>query len=118
MVPQMTTRHQILRKDTRILLGIAQDNAVLDVLTDEQLIQNCLRLLREPHRGLVCAPLGTFGVYTVRLNLHHDDTVSVFIDGPDFDPCRTQSAAICPRKDDLQQLLLGALEGTSSVQTL
>src|SRR5437667_9126187 len=100
MVQEMTTGHQIQRKDTSIILGIALENAVLDVLTDEALLQNCLKLLRESHRGLVYAPMGTFGVYSVTLNLHHDDTVSVFIDGPDFDPCRTQSAAIWLRKED------------------
>ena len=103
-----------MRKDTSILLGIALDNAVLDVLTDERLLQNCLKLLQEPHRGLVSAPMGTFGVYSVTLSLGHDDTVAIFIDGPDFDPCRTQSAGIWPQKEDLHRLLLKAVEGASS----
>ena len=111
---EMTTGHQILRKGTSILLGIALDNAVLDVLTDERLLHNCLKLLREPHAGLVSTQMGTFGSYSVSLNVHHDDDVSIFIDGPDFDPCRTQSAAIWPQKEDLEGLLLEAVEGTSS----
>jgi hypothetical protein len=110
----MTASHQVQRKGDSILLGIALENAVLDILTDEPMLRNCLQLLREPHRGLVSARMGTFGVYPVTLNLSHDDTVAVVIDGPDFDPCRTQAAMICPRKEDLQRLLLEAIEGSSS----
>ena len=110
----MLTDHQILRKGDNILFGIALDNAVLDVLTDARLLQDCLRMLREPHRGMVSTSMGTFGSYPVTLNLFHDDTVSIFIDGPVFEAARTQSAGISLEKDVLARLLLEAVEGAST----
>ncbi|SRR6266849_2892546 len=105
------TEHQILRKGTSILLGIALDNAVLDIVTDVPLLENCLKLLRDPHRGLASTNIGTFGIYPVTLNLHSDHTVSIFVDGPDFEASRSQSSGIFPQKEDLERLLVKALEG-------
>jgi hypothetical protein len=81
----------------------------LDIQTDDTQLQNCLTLLQEPHQGLVSANIGAFGIYAVRLNLHYDDTVSIFVDGPYFDSSRNQSAAIWLDKQDLQNLLAEAL---------
>lgn len=110
----MITDYQILHKGSNVLLGIATENAVLDVLTNAQQLKACLQLLGEPHVGLVSAPLGAFGIYAVTLSLGHDDIAAIFIDGPDYDPCRTQSAGIWSAKEDLQKLLLEAVEGLSS----
>src|SRR5665213_3325295 len=114
MVKEMLRDFEILHKGTSILLGIALEKAVLDILTDVHLLQDCLKLLREPHLGLVSAPMGTFGVYSVTLSLGHDDTTAILIDGPDFDLCRTQCAGIWPYKEDLQRVLLKTIESAST----
>jgi hypothetical protein len=112
----MIKTKQVLRKGTSILLGIGLDNAVLDVLTNDVQLQECLQVLQEPAAGLTSVRMGTFGIYPVTLNLHPDDTVSIFIDGPDFDKCRSQSAAIWPGKEDLRRMLVEAVQGTSSLE--
>lgn len=101
----MITDWQIQRRDGRLILGIALEHAVLDVVSDVGLLQNCLTLLRSPHEGLVETPMGSFGEFQVTLNLHHDDKVSIFIDGPEFDASRVQSAAIWVEKDRLCRIL-------------
>jgi hypothetical protein len=98
-----------VRRDDSILLGIALENAVLDILTDDALLQKCERMLRESHVGLVSVTMGTFGIYPVTLNLHHDDGVSLFIDGPAFEKNRTQSAAIWVEKAELQRIIAEAM---------
>jgi hypothetical protein len=111
----MITVQQILRKGDGVLLGIGLENAVLDVLTSDGQLEECLQMLQKPHRGLISATLGTFGVYPITLNLHNDESTSIFIDGPEFDQCRTQSAAIWLRKEELEQLLIEALKVTPSL---
>jgi hypothetical protein len=110
----MIRTHQILRKDNSILIGIALDNAVLDIVTTEAQLRECLKLLQERHRGSVRPQLGTFGSYPVALNVDNEDTVSLFVDGPYFQPTRSQSAAIWLGKDDLRQLLTEAVQGLAS----
>jgi hypothetical protein len=111
----MIKTHQILRKNNSILIGIALDNAVLDVVTSETQLRECLKLLQERHRGSARPQMGTFGSYAVALNVDNDDTVSLFVDGPNFEPTRSQSAAIWLGKEDLRRLLVEALEGASTV---
>jgi hypothetical protein len=111
----MIKDHQILRKEQGIILGIALENAVLDILTSDAQLHKCLKVLREPHAGLVSVSIGTFGIYPVTLSLHHDDGVSLFIDGPDFYKSRSQSAGIWLGKEDLQRLLIEAVQGESAV---
>jgi hypothetical protein len=101
----MISEWHIQRKGDSLLLGIAIKEAVLDVVTDQNLLLNCLTMLESPHKGLVSNQLGQFGIYPVTLNLHHDDTTSIFIDGPDFDPPRTLSAAIWVDKGGLIKIL-------------
>lgn len=103
---------QILRKGDTVLLGIGLENAVLDVLTSDSQLGECLQVLQRPHRGLISITLGTFGIYPITLNLHNDESCSIFIDGPEFDECRTQSAAIWLRKQELEQLLIEAVGST------
>ena len=101
----MISEWHIERKENSLLLGIATEDAILDVVTDHNLLSNCLAMLESPHIGLVDTQLGHFGIYPVRLNLHHDDTVSIFIDGPDFEPPRQLSAAIFIDKGGLTRIL-------------
>ena len=111
----MIKTHQIVRKNDGILLGIALENAVLDIFTNDAQLHQCLQVLREPHLGLVSVSIGNFGIYPVTLNLHHDDSVSVFVDGPDFEKCRSQSAGIWLGKGDLQRLLIEAVQSALAV---
>lgn len=111
----MITVQQVLRRGDNVLLGIGLENAVLDVLTNDRQLEACLQELRKPYRGLISVTLGTFGIYPITLNLHNDDSTSIFIDGPEFDECRTQSAAIWLQKDELEQLLVEALKVTPSI---
>ena len=101
----MITDWQVQRRGEAIILGIAVEHAVLDVVTHRGLLISCLAMLQSPHQGLVDTRMGQFGEFPVTLNLHHDDTVSIFIDGPDFTSGRNQSAAIWVEKDRLQQIL-------------
>ena len=106
----MIRTHQILRKNDIILIGIALDNAVLDFVTTEAQLRECLRQLQERHQATVSPQMGTFGTYAVVLNIDDSETVSLFVDGPYFEPTRNQSAAIWLEKDDLRLLLVKALK--------
>jgi hypothetical protein len=101
----MITDHQVERREGRILLGIAVENAVLDILTDDAQLQACVELLDKPHIGMVTAQMGTFGGFTVATTLFSDDTVAILIDGPAFTQSRTQTAGIYVTKDELKRLL-------------
>lgn len=105
----MIKAHQILRNETGILLGIGLDSAVLDFLTSNDQLRKCLELLDEPHRGLVSTRIGMFGVYPVTLNLHYDESVSICIDGPDFQQSRNLSAGLWVKKEDLKVILREAV---------
>ena len=101
----MITDWQIERRDEEMLLGIAVEHAVLDIVTHRGLLTTCLAMLESPHVGHVDTRMGQFGDFPVTLNLHHDDTVSIFVDGPDFTSPRNQSAAIWVEKDRLEEIL-------------
>ena len=104
------TDHQAQRKGDEIILGLAVPNAVMDIVTTVQLLGDCLRLLTKPHQGLVHTTIGRFGIFPVTLNLDNHDTVSIFIDGPDFDQGRVQSSAIWPDKKSLYKIVKTILE--------
>jgi hypothetical protein len=87
------------------LLGISLGCAVLDVETDHALLMSCLQMLEQPHLGVVHTQMGRFGTYPVTLNLNHDDSVSVVIDGPAFVTNRDQCAAIWVEKEPLRKIL-------------
>ncbi len=101
--------YQTHRRDSEIYLGIAVQNAVMSVLTRQDLLRECMRLLTQPHQGLVDTKLGSFGAADVRLNLDHDDTVSIFIDGPDFDEGLVLSSGIWVDKEYLKKVIEEAL---------
>ncbi len=107
----MITDWQLQRADGRLILGIAVEHAVLDVVSDVSLLRNCLAMLRSPHRGLVHTRMGSFGQFQVTLSLYDDSTVSIFVDGPDSDVGRRQSAAIWVEKDRLCSILEEAIGG-------
>ncbi len=106
----MITDWQVQRKGDAFILGLAVEHAVLDVVTDRTLLAGCLKVLDSPHLGLVDTRMGQFGEFPVRLNLHHDNAVSIFIDGPGFDSGRNQSAAIWVEKPKLQSILKEVLD--------
>jgi hypothetical protein len=101
----MITDWYIERRGEAILLGIKLEQALLEIVTDHDLLTTCLALLESPHTGSVHTRMGQFGDCPITLNLHHDDSVSIFIDGPDFDPPRNQSAAIWLDKKALHSIL-------------
>jgi hypothetical protein len=96
---------QIQHKDGALILGLATDNAVMDIVSSRSLLAECLALLHSSHVGSVHTRIGNFGEFEVTLNLHHDDRVSIFIDGPAFDRGRVQSAAIWVDKQQLVDIL-------------
>jgi len=109
----MITDWQIQRHGHKLILGIAVGRGHLDVVTDDTLLVACLAMLEAPHRGLVDSQMGQFGDFPVTLNLHHDDAVSIFIDGPRFDSTRCQSASIWVEKDRLCEILRKVLAGST-----
>jgi hypothetical protein len=106
----MVTDWQIQRKGDSLILGIAIENAVLDIVSDPLLLASCVELLEAPHNGPVWTRMGQFGEFPVTLNLHDDDKASIFIDGPEFGSGRVQSAAIWVKKDRLGSILRSAME--------
>lgn len=107
----MITDWQVQQRGEAIILGIAVGCAHLDVVTTRDLIFSCVKMLESPHDGLVDTRMGQFGELPISLNLHHDDSVSIFIDGPDFDAGRCQSAAIWVEKDRLAAILKQVING-------
>ena len=82
----MIITRDIRHNGAKLLLGIALENAVLDIVTSEVQLRECLQVLNEPQKTLVSPKIGIFGCYAVTLNVHSEDTVSIFIDGPEFEP--------------------------------
>jgi hypothetical protein len=101
----MITDWQAERRGEAILLGVAVEHAILDIVTHRGLLTSCLTMLDSPHVGLVDTCMGQFGEFPVTLNLFHDDRVSIVIDGPDFTSGRNLSVAIWVEKERLQQIL-------------
>jgi len=104
--------YQILRKGNSILLGISLGNAVLDIQTSKAQLQECFKLLQDPDGAsrLERTEMGNFGCYSVSLDVDKDGTVSLFVEGPEFEPHRSQSAAIWLLKEELRGLLSEALQ--------
>jgi hypothetical protein len=101
----MITDWQIQKKGDLLILGIATEDAVRDLVSDRALLATCLAMLESAHTGLVNARMGHFGRFAVTLNFDTDDRVSIFIDGPEFDSGRVQSAAIWIDKEGLRNIL-------------
>jgi len=108
---RMITDHDVRRHGSNVLLGIAVGNAVLNVLTSDNLLKEWLNLVDRPHGGLVETRMGSFGQYPVSLNLRGDESVSIFVDGPVFDPSKGQAAGIYLERAELKQLLADVLHG-------
>jgi hypothetical protein len=105
----MIREFDIRRRGDTILVGIALDHAVLDFESTEASLRECLAFLDAPHKGLVDKGIGKFGQFPVTLSMHHDDTLSIFVDGPSFEPQRELCAAIWLSKDDLRSVITAAL---------
>ena len=94
------------------MVGIALDRAVLDFETTEELLRDCLAFLDAPHKGLIDIGIGKFGAFRVRLNMHADDSLSIFVDGPPFEAQRELCAAIWLTKEDLRSVINAALSAS------
>ncbi len=95
--------------DESILLGIALDNAVLDIVTTTELLRECLNIIEASWDCIVSSRLGTFGEFAIILSVFHDDTVTIFVDGPAFERPRDQSAGLYLSKADAIRALTAAL---------
>lgn len=100
---------QLQTDGDRLILGIATESSHIDIMSDRSLLRAGMDLLGKQHQGLIDCVIGHFGDFNVRLNVHHDDAASVFIDGPDFNESRCQSAAIYVNKDELQNIFVEVL---------
>ena len=106
----MLTEHYLERSEEQILLRIAvNDVAVIDILTDANLLGLCRSLMRNPdQRGLQETRIGTFGPFDVTLSLLKDGMlVALLIDGPDLaDRFRgSQSAGVYLTREELLTVL-------------
>lgn len=105
----MIREWDVRRHEDAILVGLAVDAAVLDFKTTVAILRECLVFLDSPHQGLVSLRIGTFGDFPVTLNMDHDDSLSIFLDGPEFEPFRSMSAAIWLSKEELRSVIREAL---------
>jgi len=101
----MAIEWQVQSNELGILLGLAINAAVLDVLTDRETLAICLKALSSQHHGLVSVSMGKFGGHPVTLNLHPDGSTSIFVDGHAFNSTRSQSAAIWVGKSELVSII-------------
>lgn len=114
----MICNYDIRRQPDSILIGIALENAVLDFVTTDELLQECLSFVDTPHRGSADLSIGSFGPFGVTLNKGDDDQLSIFIDGPSFEPTRELCAAIWSSKDELRKVVKAALSGSNADKRL
>ncbi len=101
----MIKDYQVQHKGEEIILGLALENAVMDIVTNMSQLKNCLDILSEPQDSFINCPIGKFGNFQITMNLHHDDTVSIFVDGPSFKEDRVQSFSIWPEKESLKRII-------------
>src|SRR6218665_3186875 len=101
----MITQHYITKVGSKIVLSIAFESAVLDIVSSEAEIQACLQLLDEQHGSSVREKLGSFGIYAIAMNLGRDDSASIFIDGPLYDDACNQSAGFIVDQTQLKRIL-------------
>lgn len=106
---KMTLESDVRRNGELILIGISVEVAVLDFTTTATRLRDCLNFLGHPHQGLVSMQIGEFGNFPVTLNIHHNDSLSIFVDGPTFETERTMCAAIWLSKEDFRSVIRKAL---------
>ena len=102
--------HQVQVKGEEILLGVCIENAIMDIRTNKNILENCLSIIYGHSAGLASVQIGNFGSFEVTLNLYSEGKASIFIDGPDFDHDRVQSSAIWIEKDNLKDLISNVLK--------
>jgi hypothetical protein len=110
----MIRQVDIRRHDDAILLGIATEDAVLDILTNMDLLRGCLATLEAQHSGAVWVEIGKFGSFIVTLYISHDDSMAIVVDGPEFEFNRSQCAQIWLPKAEFHQLVADVLSGKKS----
>ncbi|HTK85345.1 MAG TPA: hypothetical protein VL625_09700 [Patescibacteria group bacterium] len=101
---------QLDEKDGQILLGLSLGGAVIDILTSQKELAECLKLIETKDDVFEDVRIGKFGIYPVTVNLHRDGETSIFIDGPDFDKHRVQSAAVWLERDQLKTVIKSVLK--------
>lgn len=106
----MIREFDIRRRGEAILVGIAVEQAVLDFETTEGTLRVCLAFLDKSHRGMIDMPIGKFGNLEVRLIIYHDESLSICLDGPEFELTRSQCAGIWLSKEDLRNVITAALD--------
>src|ERR1035437_1504209 len=97
--------YQVQKKDDELLIGIAANDAVMDIRTTLKQLSECRRLLEDKDNRTNDARLGSFGTFPVILNLDKSGRVSLFIDGPEFDAGRVQSSAIWIDQKELLRII-------------
>lgn len=100
----MIIDYQFQKKNNAILLGIRIENAVLDFVTDENILRKSLEILNQEGKNNEIE-IGKFGNFPVTLYRHRDGSASLFIDGPIFDDNRIQSSAIWISKEELSDII-------------
>ena len=80
----MITQRYFERDGERILFRIAvHDAAVFDILTTEEDLERCRRVLRlDSHRLPETTQMGTFGPFVVTLGVERDGSANIFVEGP------------------------------------
>jgi hypothetical protein len=106
----MIEDHDIRRRDGIVLFGIALGDAVLDVVTNDAQLEQCIDFLQKPHDAMADIAMGKFGIYPVTLVVTREHVAVIMIDGPDFEESRNQAAGIYVDKNELLQLLLDVVQ--------
>jgi hypothetical protein len=95
----------IRRRGDAILVGIALESAILDFETTETLLRTALEMLDKPRNGADWMKIGVFGEFPVTLYLASDDSLTIVIDGPYFEPNRSVCAMIHLTKADFRDVV-------------
>jgi hypothetical protein len=108
------TDRDIRYENNRILLSIALQESVLDIDSDLSALQAAITFLHQTSEELRTMTLGSFGIYPISLVSLSSEQVCIFVDGPNFQKSKTQSAGVYFWKDErfeLESLFLEAIQG-------
>ena len=109
MLTSVIKELDIRRRGDSILIGIAVESAILDFETTETLLRNALKVLDTARAGADWTKVGVFGELPVTLYIASNDSVSIVIDGPEFEPNRSISAMMILTKTDFAVVAKKAL---------
>jgi hypothetical protein len=97
--------YDVRRNGNAILLGIATNDAALDIVTSDATLRLCVELLQKSHRALATVQIGGFGSYPATLVVDSGDMATITVDGPEFEVARNLTAGIWIEKRWLLQSL-------------